>query len=145
MFFFWNGTHGADHKPSDTSDLINVPGMKRIADLRKKVIVQLAGDAKRPEYVAVSGGGATNIPKGPRLGIAPDYEEGKEGLKVAGLTKDGVADTAGIKTGDLIVEISGKKVKNIETYMTIMAEQKIGQTIEIGVMRMAKRSRSRLC
>ena len=109
VFFFWSGTHEQYHKPSDTSDLINVPGMKRIADLAEKVIVQLASDA---ETARIRGCVRRRRPptfaKGPRLGIAPDYEEGKEGRQGCRRHQDGVADTAGIKTGDLIVEIGGQ-------------------------------------
>src|SRR6185436_19151981 len=49
--FFWTGTHADYHKPSDTSDKINVEGMKRIADYAELVIDNLRTEPKRPEFV----------------------------------------------------------------------------------------------
>lgn len=141
VLFFWTGTHADYHKPSDTSDKINVTGMKKIADLASQAIDHFATDAKRPEFIQVASTTTPMSPagKGPRLGIIPDYEEGREGLLVGGVQDGGPAATAGIKGGDVIVEIAGKSVKNINTYMVLMAQQQVGQTVEIGVLRGGKK------
>jgi Zn-dependent M28 family amino/carboxypeptidase len=135
VIFYWTGTHSDYHKPSDTSDKINIVGMRKIADLSEKTIAHLAAEPKRPEYVLVASTASGPAPKGPRLGIVPGYEENKEGLMVDGVQDGGPAATAGIKKGDLIVEIAGKQVKNINTYMVLMAEQRVGQAFEVAVMR----------
>ena len=84
VLFFWNGTHKEYHTPEDTSDLINVPGMKRIADLAEKAILQLASEPKRPEFVKVAGSTSPiGKTKGPRLGIVPEYDDSKPGLLVS--------------------------------------------------------------
>src|SRR5262249_45404516 len=138
-------------------ELINIPGMKRITDMSEKVISHLATVPERPEYTEPKKKVDKKDDKKddkkedkkddkkdpkkdiPRLGIQPDYEEGTDGLKVLDVRDGGVAAAAGLKAGDVIVEIAGKQVKDIETYMAAMAEQKIGQTIEIGVMRDKKK------
>ena len=68
----------------------------------------------------------------------PDYDEAKSGLLVGGVTPGGAAAKAGVKDGDQIVEIGGRPVTNISTYMAIMGDQKAGQPVEIGVMREGK-------
>ena len=127
-------------------DLINVPGMKRIADLAEKVVAQLASDPERPAFASLSVGPDAPAPKGkdarrPRLGISLEYEDtmAKNGVKVEGVSAEGVAAAAGIKEGDIIVELAGKQVKNSTSYIAILANQKIGQTIEIGVLREGKK------
>lgn len=139
VVFLWTGTHADYHRPSDTSDKINVAGMRQIADLAEKVIVKLSTDTERPEYVQVASTSTPGMGKGPRLGITPNYEEGKAGLMVGGVADDGPAAKAGIKAGDLIVDIGGKAVTNINTYMVLMGQQRLGQTVDVGVIRDGKK------
>lgn len=136
ILFFWTDTHEDYHKPSDVANKVNVRGMRKITDLAEKVVTHLATNSQRPEYVQVAssmkmGGG----PKGPRLGIVPNYDEGQEGVVVGGLSDGGAAAKAGIKAGDRIVQIAGRPVTNITTYMVIMADQKTGQAMEVLVIR----------
>jgi hypothetical protein len=141
VVFFFTGFHDQYHRPTDTSDLINVPGMDRIVGYAEKIITKLATDASRPEYVAVQSAmsPSSGAGKGPRLGIMPDYEEEKPGVLVAGLSKGGPADKGGLKVGDLIVSIAGRPINNLNTYMTVMALQKAGVALEVGVMREGKK------
>jgi len=140
VVFFFSGFHDDYHKPSDTADKINIPAMKKIADYAQAITADFASEATRPVFVKAegkptpSGGG-----KGPRLGIMPDYDEAKNGLLVGGVTPGGAASKAGVKDGDLIVEIGGRPVTNISTYMAIMGDQKAGQPVEIGLMREGKK------
>lgn len=138
VIFFWTGTHPDYHRPTDTSDKINVTGMKRIADYAEKIIEDLRTMPKRPEYVEnktpFTGGG----PKGPRMGILPDYQFGGKGVKLDGVSVKGPADDAGLKKGDVILEIAGKTVPDVNAYMTLMATQKAGVPIEIKILRDTK-------
>ena len=53
---------------------------------------------------------------------------------VEGVSPGGVAEKAGLKDGDVIVEIAGKPVKNITGYMTAMGTQKRGTPVDIVVL-----------
>lgn len=135
VIFLWNDTHKDYHKPSDTAEKINVGGMRQITDFAEKVIVRLATDEKRPEYVRVASTFTPGAAKGPKLGIMPGYDEAREGVLVDGVSDNGPAAQAGIKAGDLIIEVAGKQVKNIGNYMVIMGQQESGRMIEITVLR----------
>jgi hypothetical protein len=139
VFFFWTGMHKDYHKPSDTSDKINVAGMARIADLAEKLIADLAARPDRPEYVKIGTDFKSGPGKMPRLGIMPNYEEEKEGVLVAGVSDGGPAAKGGLKVGDQIVEIAGKPIRSINTYMAVMGEQQRGRAIEVGVIRNGKK------
>src|SRR5262249_52497781 len=136
VIFYWTGTHPDYHKPSDTSDRINVAGMRKITDLAEKTVTHLASVKERPDFIPVASGlkpgGKAGMPK---LGIVPNYAEDKPGVLVGGVSEGGPAATAGLKEGDLIVELAGKQVTNINTYMAIMAQQRPGQAIEVIVVR----------
>jgi hypothetical protein len=135
VFFFFTNDHGDYHRPSDTSDKINVPGMRRVVDLTEDLAAYLTTSA-RPEYVKVAGPSLSpGAPSGPRLGIKPDYGDDKEGVLLSGVDDTAPAGRAGLKAGDRIVEIAGQPVKNLEGYMAIMHGQKPGSTIDVNVMR----------
>lgn len=50
---FITGKHPDYHKPTDTFDKVNVPGMRRIADYVRDMTVALANGPRRPAFVAV--------------------------------------------------------------------------------------------
>jgi len=75
----------------------------------------------------------------PRLGIRPGYEDDKDGVLVEGVNDGDPAAKAGIRKGDRITEIQGKKVANIETYMQLMAGEKKGTTIQVTIIRESKK------
>ena len=136
VLFFWTGFHDDYHLPTDTADKVDVAGMRRITDYAEKVINRLVSDAERPQYVEVASafkmsGGA----KGPRLGIMPDYDENVAGVAVSAVSKGGPAEKGGLKAGDVIVELAGKAVPNINVYMTVMGQQRAGQAVEVTVVR----------
>jgi C-terminal processing protease CtpA/Prc len=140
VVFLWTGLHSDYHRPGDTSDKINVGGMRQIADLAEKVILSLAEDPERPEYVQVASSFSSSAGRGgPKLGIMPNYDENKEGVLIGGVADDGPAAKGGLKAGDLIVELAGKSIKNLNTYMVIMAQQRSGETLDVGVLRDGKK------
>lgn len=139
VYFFFTGDHPDYHKPSDTAEKINVTGMRRVAALVEDVIVHLAAAPDRPEYVKVSGGTPSRGPKGPTIGIRPAYGDDKPGVLVEGVLDGRPAAKAGLKDGDRIVELAGKPVKDLQSYMVLMATQKTGQPVEFVVLRDGKK------
>jgi hypothetical protein len=140
VLFFWTGEHSDYHKPGDTAEKINISGMKRIADYAERVVDHLRTETKRPEYTTAPptkfgspmGGGKG---EGPRLGIFPDLDFEGPGVRVVSVSKGGLAEESGFKDGDLIMEIGGKKIANLEAYRPILAMHKLGETIEIKILR----------
>lgn len=139
VLFLWTDYHEDYHRPSDTSDKINIEGMRRIADLSQEAIVALA-QMDKPEYIKVKTD--TKSPgkyDGPTLGIIPSYSDEEEGLLISGVSEGRPAAKAGLKADDRITSIGGKPIKNIQTYMTVLAGHKKGQTIEVGIVRNGKK------
>jgi len=142
VFFFFTGLHREYHKPTDTADLINYPGLARVTDFVENLARHLATEPKRPEYVkgmsgTFSGGSGLS---GPRLGFMPgDYGDDAGGVLVASVNKGGPAEKGGIQDGDLIVEIAGKPIKNMAAYMIVRNSMKRGEPVEITVQRKGER------
>ena len=142
VLFFFTGTHNDYHKPSDTWDKINYTGEEKVARYAYAIVKDLDSEATRPVFLrtastATSTGGdgrGFNV----TLGIVPDYGEGQNGMKIGSTRPSGPAEKAGLKAGDLIVMMAGKKVLNIYDYMGILGELKAGQEVEVEVIRDGK-------
>ena len=141
VLFCWTDYHEDYHRPSDTSDKINVPGMRKVVEFSEHVVAHLAGEGPRPEYVEVKRSGSHSPGLlGPRLGIRPSYSDDDEkGVLLEGVADGEPASRAGMKAGDRIVELAGKPVKNLQNYMEIMGAQKKGGTLEAGILRGGKK------
>jgi C-terminal processing protease CtpA/Prc len=142
VIFFWTGTHADYHRPSDTADKINVPGMRKIVDLAEEVATNFTTREKRPEFVRItnsprqpgSGGGT-----GPTIGIRPKYGDDGEGVLLDGVSEGGLAEKAGLKAGDRIIEVAGKPVKSLEGYVEVMRTLKAEGTLELTILRDGKK------
>jgi membrane-associated protease RseP (regulator of RpoE activity) len=146
VLFLYTGTHNEYHKPTDVPEKINVPAMKKATDFAELVASDLLTRVAPPKYAAVSDpwndptDPRPRGPQGPRLGFAPgNYESPDGGVLVESVSPGGPAEKAGIKNGDIIVEIAGKPVKNIVGYMSAMSGQKLGTTIDVVVQRKGKK------
>lgn len=75
-----------------------------------------------------------------RLGIMPSYGEsdGKDGYAFEGVVPGGTAAKAGIKDGDRILSIGGRKCSDIGTYMSALSKFKHGDETVIVVLRDGK-------
>jgi hypothetical protein len=140
VLFLWTGDHPDYHLPSDTADKINVAGMDRVVDLTEEIVGKLAAEEARPEYVRVADDFKPGPGRGmPRLGIMPDYSDAVGGVLIGGVSDGGPAAKAGLKEGDRIVEIAGKAVTTVESYMVLMSRQTRGQAVEVMVLRDGKK------
>jgi uncharacterized iron-regulated protein len=80
----------------------------------------------------------TENPEGmrPALGFMPDYAGADvPGVGVGSVREGGPAAVAGIEEGDVIIALKGIPTPDIETYMEVLEEQIIGQTITVSVHR----------
>jgi S1-C subfamily serine protease len=61
------------------------------------------------------------------------------GLRLTGVRAGSPADAAGLKAGDLIVELGGTVVKDIYTYSDALYAHKPGDEVDIVVVRDGRR------
>jgi len=142
VLFYSTGAHLDYHKPSDTWDKINYPGMVMISDLIYNVAENLANSQERLKFTEAGPKVEVNRAmrrKGVTLGIMPDFAGNvKNGLRADFVTPGKPAALGGMKNGDIITSINGKQVNNIQDYMFRMGQLKHGQTISVEVLRKGK-------
>ncbi|MCI0701875.1 MAG: M28 family peptidase [Planctomycetia bacterium] len=145
VLFLYTGTHPEYHRPTDIAEKINVAGMRKVTDFVQLIADDLLTRVVPPKYFVVRDpwSDPTNPrptrPMGPRLGIRPDYTYEGEGVLLEGITPGGIAEKAGLKDGDIIVEVAGKPTPTIVAYMSAMGTQKPGTTIDVVVDRKGKK------
>ncbi len=139
---FFTGSHEDYHRPTDDTDTLDYLGMERIGRMARGLLLDLLKSPERPDYVKVAqssseGGSRENLRA--YLGTIPDYATEVAGVKLSGVRGGSPADKAGLTGGDIIVEFGGQKIANIYDYTYALDAVKIGQPVEIAVLRAGKR------
>ena len=139
---FFTGSHDDYHRPSDKPATVNYEGLERVTKFAEQIILDLARGDTKPDYVAVA---RSDSGRGSRenlrayLGTIPDYATEIAGVKLSGVRAGGPAEKAGLKGGDVIVEFAGQKIANIYDYTYAMDAAKIGQPVQVIVLRAGER------
>ncbi len=134
----FTGAHVDYHTPRDTADKVNYEGAEKIAKFMGLLARALVTRDEAPDYNEMEkpeNMGRSAVLRA-YLGTIPDYTgEGIVGTKLGGVTKDAPADKAGLKAGDIIIELAGTKIENVYDYTFAIEGLKVGDTVPIVVMR----------
>ena len=138
VLFLTTGGHMEYHTPDDVPSTLNYDGMQQTLEFSEQLITQLANMPTTPDYISVP---STNTMRHAKfkvtLGLMPDVMGAS---RIPGLRADIVvagkpAHTAGIRSGDIIQEIDGKPVTNMDDYMQRLSELEPNTTIPVKVLR----------
>jgi hypothetical protein len=114
---FFSGTHEDYHKPSDDEDKINYPGEVKIMNFILDLVYQLNDKGKLP-FAKTNDSQNDDRPRFKvTLGVIPDYAYEGEGMRIDGVSEGKPAAAAGLKKGDIVLQIGDEKVSNMTTYM----------------------------
>ena len=136
VLFFFTGPHEDYHRPSDTADKINAPGLARITRLVAGVLRHVA-DADAPvtfarvERSSLRQGRGSGTGYGPYFGVIPEFGGSEEGVKLGGVRAGSPAEKGGLQSGDLIVQFDGKLVKNLEDFVFVLRGKRAGDRVEV--------------
>jgi Zn-dependent M28 family amino/carboxypeptidase len=138
---FFTGTHADYHKPSDTADKIDYEDLDRVVAFAAAIVRRIEDTREAPAFTKVDqslqqGAGRAGV----RLftGTIPDYSTEVKGLLLGGVVGGGPAEQAGLRKGDVIVEIAGQTIANIYDYTYALDILKIGQPANVHYLRDGK-------
>lgn len=138
VFFISTGAHSDYHTPNDNAESVNYSGMKKVTEFLQLLIQEIASRDSTLTFQEAgakfqrNSGGRFKV----SLGIMPDYAGLEDrGLRIDAVTKGKPADLGGLKKGDIITAIDGKKVGNIYDYMNRLQSLEAGQTISVDIIR----------
>ena len=138
VLFLTTGGHMEYHTPDDIPPTLNYDGMQQVLDFSKSLITRIANMPTTPDYISVP---STNKMKHGKfkvtLGLMPDVMGVSRipGLRADIVVAGKAAHTAGIRSGDVIQEIDGKPVTNMDDYMQRLSELEPDTTIPVKVLR----------
>ncbi|MDA1229550.1 MAG: M28 family peptidase [Planctomycetota bacterium] len=137
----FTGNHSEYHTPRDTPEKLNYEGIATVANLMNLVCRNLIAAEHSPVYVAQERpkDGQRRASLRAYLGTVPDYAQSDvKGVMLSGVARGGPAELAGVKGGDVIVKLAGRKIENIYDYTYAIEALKSGQETEITVQREGK-------
>lgn len=137
VLFFFTGTHFDYHKPSDDADKINYTGEIRVI----RYIYDIIKNADGKEKLAFTKTRETATGKSTfkvSLGIMPDYTYNGSGVHVDGVSAGKAAEKAGVKTGDVLVQLGDHKFTDVQTYMDALNKFSKGDATKLKLLRDGK-------
>lgn len=131
VLFFFTGLHTDYHKPTDDFDKINYVGELMIV----KYITTLVAESSKQSKLAFTKTRETQTTSQQRfsvsMGIMPDYTYAGTGVRADGVTDGRAAQKAGIKTGDIIVQLGDFNVNSMDSYMQALSKFKKGDKTKV--------------
>jgi hypothetical protein len=138
VFFVFTGPHPDYHRPSDTADKIDAPGIVKVLAIVRPVLVGVAGSSEPVPFVRVANEKEQQAPsRGLRVWVGgiPDYSEEGVGVKFSGVSPGSPAEKAGLRAGDVLVRFGPKEIRNIYDYTYALADHRAGEAVTAIVKR----------
>ena len=142
VLHFFTDTHDDYHAATDDVEKINASGEARVVDLAFNTIKELDARPSRLTFVRSTKPAPMGGPSASQayLGSIPDMSAGAvPGIKLTGVRAGSPAEQAGLSAGDIIVELGGKPVTDLQTYADALYSHKPGETVKIVYVRDGKR------
>lgn len=131
---FFTGQHEHYHKPSDDIEIVNFSGEAYVITYIYKWLITM-DNLDNVEFTKTKDETQGRMKFKVTLGIMPDYIYDGEGLRVDGVKEGKPAELAGIVKGDIITNINGKAITNMQDYMQILTELNPGDKVPLTVRR----------
>jgi aminopeptidase YwaD len=143
VLHFFTDLHDDYHRATDDVERIDAAGEARVVAVAERVVRAVADRAHRltpvraaaPAPMAAGRAGSDVY-----LGSIPDMSAGEvPGLRLSGVRAGSPADAAGLRAGDVIVELGGRVVKDLYAYSEALYSNRPGDRVEIAYLRDGRR------
>jgi len=131
VLFYFTGLHSDYHKPSDDADKINYAGEQMIVEHIYKLVESLNNKGRLAFTKTRETQTSTSARFSVSLGIMPDYTFSGTGVRADGISDGRPAQKAGIKAGDVIIQLGETNVSSLENYMQALGKFKKGDKANV--------------
>ena len=126
VLFYFTGLHTDYHKPTDDFEKINYKGALQIVRQINEMIEKLGNRGKLAFTKTRETQTTTSARFSVSLGIMPDYTYSGNGVRTDGVTEGRPAQKAGIRAGDVVIQIGEHQINSMENYMQALGKFKKG-------------------
>jgi Tol biopolymer transport system component len=142
----FTGSHNDYHTPRDTPEKLDYERAADIARFMGQMVETLATTEVPPNYVEHKSEARPMARTGARvsLGTIPEYVADVVGVQISGVGKGSPAEAAGLQGGDVIVELAGQKIENIQDYAAVIRVLKPNETVKIAFIREGQRQQAEI-
>lgn len=134
VLHFFTGQHEDYHRPSDDADKINYDGMVTIGKMVKSIIASSQEEGKLV-FSKTKDDSQSRPTFSVTLGVMPDYMYQGEGMRIDGVTEGRTAHKAGIKKGDVVLQMGDYKINGMQGYMETLGKFEKGQKTTVKINR----------
>jgi hypothetical protein len=140
VLHYFTDTHSDYHRPSDDTEFINAMGEKLILDHIVRVVQGIDTLSKTEFFFTeapVTQKRSVTM-SGTTLGVLPDYGYRGNGMRITGTSEGRPGERAGLKEGDILLQLGSKKLKDIYDYMEALNQFKKGEKSKVVIQRDGK-------
>jgi len=145
VLHFFTNLHDDYHRASDDVDKVNAAGEARVVALAERVVRAIDDRDSRLTFIRAAApamASSARTGSGVYLGSIPDMSAPDvSGLRLTGVRAGSPADSAGLKAGDVVVELGGQAVTDLQTYSDALYSHKPGDSVDLVVVRGGQRVR----
>ena len=132
VLFFFTGLHTDYHKPSDDAEKINYAGEAMIINLINSIITSSGNLNQKLAFTKTREAPTTTSARfSVSLGVMPDYTFTGAGVRIDGVSEGRTAQKAGMKAGDIIVQLGDHTISSVEDYMQSLGKFKKGDNSKV--------------
>jgi membrane-associated protease RseP (regulator of RpoE activity) len=136
--------HEDYHRASDDWDRINPDGLVQVADFTASVVRALAERTTPLSFVEAPppqshAGAAATSGYGAYLGSIPDMTDNPGGVRLSGVRAGSPAEQAGLREGDVIVQIGQHEVTDLQAMTNALRAHRPGDVVDLSYVREGER------
>ena len=139
---FTTGPNLDYHRVGDTADKIATTELTELSEFVAELVAHLADKEERLSFVPPGAAQAEKMapaagsaPRRVSLGTIPDFARESGGVLLSGVIPESPAEKAGLRKGDVLVEMDGTPVDNLGDFSGILKSHQPGDEVSVVVLR----------